>query len=107
MSSNNNIVQNLEEIILTEYKSSIKIDFFPANCAHKDYWRYECNQRVQLSPEVSRESLLCYSVSAPTREEACNRLYNAIKKDKEASDEMKKQYEEMQKVKEKTNEMSI
>lgn len=91
----NNIVQNLEEQIIKNY-NGIKIDFFSDNSVHEDYWRYECNVRIKLSPEATIESLLCYSVCGKTREEACNKLYNAIKKDKEAEDNMRKQYTKMQ-----------
>ncbi len=90
----NNIVQNLEEQIL-KY-NGIKIDYFPANDSHEGYWRYECNKHVKLSPDVSVGSFLCYSVSGKTREEACNKLYNAIKRDQEAEENMIKAYEKMQ-----------
>ncbi len=90
-----NIVQNLEEQIIKNY-NSIKIDYVPAKHNCQGYWRYECDKRVKLSPDVSVGSLLCYSVYGATREEACNKLYNAIKADKEAEENMIKAYEKMQ-----------
>lgn len=87
----NNIVQNLEEQILKNY-NGLRIDYFAKTNGHDAYWRYECNKKVRLTPDVHVGSLLCYSVTGKTREEACNQLYNAIKEDKECEERMLAKY---------------
>lgn len=94
----NNMLQNLEDEIIKNY-NSINISFHSLDGADGDYWQYECNRRVKLSLECSVGSLLCYSVKGKTREEACNKLYNAIKRDDEDSKRLIEQYKKMKEIK--------